>query len=386
MEKPVFSYNEGSIICSQGEEAKCFYILRKGGINIIYNIDEISPSPQEICNKGKIVTQIKSEGNIIGEAGLFLGYRTASLRAIATGTELEHVPVTEEGIETLIKANPNIGLTLCRSLAGRLKLLSDQIRDASFATMNINSSYNSLALAFLNLIKKMENSPEAARLTNLIKSGKEHPLYEAGLKLHKERSDAMTVFNQALSRKRAGSMNVSAGTELCREGDIGRALYFINEGELEVRIAGQKVARISAGEVVGEIAVLLKEKPQRTASLKATEDCRITSISALDFNKTVVEHPNILVSLGYTMSRRLHSTNGVVVDLESGLSKEISSLSGSPASCEHVFKRIYEFLPEDNSSMKELKGFAKSCADRAVKTAEEMKATYGTIVKKNNIK
>ncbi|MHC4873287.1 MAG: cyclic nucleotide-binding domain-containing protein [Planctomycetota bacterium] len=382
MEKPLFSYNQGSIICSQGEEAMCFYILRKGGVDIIYNLDEVEPDPQEVCNKGKIVTEITAEGSIIGEAGLFLGYRTASLRASIVGTELEHVPLTENSIEKLIKAKPAIGLTLCRSLAGRIKHLSAQIKEAAFANMNINSSYSSLALAFINMLNKMEHCQDAARLVNIIKSAKEHPLYEAGMLIHKERSDAMTVFNQALSKKRAGNMSLNKGTELCREGDIGRALYFINEGEMEVRIAGQRVARLGAGEVVGEIAVLLKENPQRTASLKAIEDCKITTISALDFSKTVMEHPNILVSLGYTMSRRIHSTNRMVVDLEVALGREISQLSGGAASCEHVFRQIYDYLPDDTECLAELKEFSRSSADRAAKTADEMRNNYESILKR----
>ncbi len=384
MDKQVFSYNQGTTICTQGEEALCFYILRKGKIEIIYNLDEVKPTPQEVCQRGKIVTVEKEEGCIIGEAGLFLGYRTASIRAGMIATELEHIPVNESGIEALIKSNPKIGLTLCRSLAGRIKNLSTQIREASFANMNINGSYNSLCLAFFNLIAKMEKSSSSSQLSKIIASAKEQDLYKIACQLKKERSNAMTVFHQALSKKRAGNITLPKGTELCRVGDIGRALYFINKGEIDVRIGGQNVARIRSGEIVGEIAVLLKETPQRTASLKAREDCVITTISVLDFNNTVMEHPNILVSLGFTMARRIHSTNRMIVDLESALTREINLLSGNSSSCEYVFNKMYEFLPNDNEEMKNLKDFAKSSAVRAAKTAKEMRENYQGILQRND--
>jgi CRP-like cAMP-binding protein len=191
----------------------------------------------------------------------------------------------------------------------------------------------------------------------------------------------MTVFNQALARKRAGKMNLDKGTELCREGDIGRALYFVLEGELEVRIAGQVVATIEKGELVGEIAVLLKEHPKRTASIKAVENSTLASISALDFGNTVMEHPNILNSLASILSRRIESTNHMIVDMETAISTELENLSSAPESCEAVFLRLASSLPPSFSKEIDL---CKGHAQRALKASKNMSGTYQEIIKRIN--
>ncbi len=65
---------------------------------------------------------------------------------------------------------------------------------------------------------------------------------------------------------------------LCRQGDMGDAAYIIIEGEASVRIATAsgdiEVARLGAGDVVGEIAILC-DVP-RTATVRAVD--RVTTL------------------------------------------------------------------------------------------------------------
>jgi CRP/FNR family transcriptional regulator, cyclic AMP receptor protein len=64
-----------------------------------------------------------------------------------------------------------------------------------------------------------------------------------------------------------------AGTELARQGDIGREAFVVVEGEIEVRRDGESIARLGSGEVVGELAVL--GGWYRTADIIAATDVEL---------------------------------------------------------------------------------------------------------------
>jgi CRP-like cAMP-binding protein len=62
---------------------------------------------------------------------------------------------------------------------------------------------------------------------------------------------------------------VEAGTELIREGEPAGEFYVVVEGEVDVRRRGRRVAKLSAGSYVGEIA-LLSLPPHRDSGIAAT--------------------------------------------------------------------------------------------------------------------
>ena len=66
--------------------------------------------------------------------------------------------------------------------------------------------------------------------------------------------------------------------------DYGTAVYFIEEGEAEVRGENTGSARvIGPGDAFGEIALLLTG--QRTASVVASTPLRVVSLSGQDFER-----------------------------------------------------------------------------------------------------
>jgi voltage-gated potassium channel len=60
------------------------------------------------------------------------------------------------------------------------------------------------------------------------------------------------------------------GSQVAREGDVGREIFFICQGEVEVVMEGDKrIALLEGGDYFGHMSILLKEK--RTASAVATK-------------------------------------------------------------------------------------------------------------------
>lgn len=58
-----------------------------------------------------------------------------------------------------------------------------------------------------------------------------------------------------------------AGAEITQQGDFGHSVYAVLEGEARVVVDGQEVGRLSAGDVFGEIAVVMSGR--RTATVES---------------------------------------------------------------------------------------------------------------------
>lgn len=97
-------------------------------------------------------------------------------------------------------------------------------------------------------------------------------------------------------------VSISAGGMLTREGFMGREAFVIVEGEAEVRIDGEVVARVSAGDFVGEMAML--ENNLRTATVRAVTPLRALVIGPQAFG-AFVRHDEVAREIAVQLSRRL---------------------------------------------------------------------------------
>ena len=121
---------------------------------------------------------------------------------------------------------------------------------------------------------------------------------------------------QALAA-RASSVHLQAGSTLMREGGPGDALYAVVSGRLRVFAAqpdGSQAAvgEISAGEVVGEMA-LLSDRPH-AATVKAVRDSHLLEIAREDFEHVGREEPTVTLEIAKLMvarlSRSIHHRSG----------------------------------------------------------------------------
>jgi len=76
---------------------------------------------------------------------------------------------------------------------------------------------------------------------------------------------------------------IAAGEYLMRQGEEGNKMYVIQSGQLEITIDGNLIRMLSAGDAVGELALLFNTP--RSASVKAAESCVVWSLARETFRE-----------------------------------------------------------------------------------------------------
>ena len=106
-------------------------------------------------------------------------------------------------------------------------------------------------------------------------------------------------------------LTFEGGQELCRQGDMGDAMYVIVEGSADVLIdtpnGPLKVAELKKNEFVGEIAILC-DVP-RTATVIAREKTTTLKITKDLFFRLVQEFPQMAVEIMRELAHRLEMNN-----------------------------------------------------------------------------
>jgi CRP-like cAMP-binding protein len=119
-----------------------------------------------------------------------------------------------------------------------------------------------------------------------------------------------TPLFEGLSKKELGELarvtedlKVRSGTILCREGKIGREFFVIVDGDADVTKGGQRIGRLSAGDFVGEIALLTTK--ERTATVKATSEIRCFILRQEDFRRVLEQSPRMQRKVMEALGERL---------------------------------------------------------------------------------
>lgn len=147
--------------------------------------------------------------------------------------------------------------------------------------------------------------------------------------------------------------------EIFKEGEIGDALFIIEEGEIEIRklISEEEgrfktLAKLFRGEYFGEMA-LFDEKP-RSASAHCIIKSNIFKIRGSDFQRQLQEDTKtasvLLSAIIFTMSGRLRQTSRELVTLyETG--KIVGERQNITTSSKKILKQILFAIPEADAGL-----------------------------------
>ena len=113
-------------------------------------------------------------------------------------------------------------------------------------------------------------------------------------------------------------IKVSKGSVVVAEGDKGRDMFVVHQGELEVirKINEQErvVRTIKAGEFFGELSLLNNEP--RLATVRASKASVLIKISPQSFETFVKKLPDLALKVIIVLATRLRQTNQEVISLQ----------------------------------------------------------------------
>jgi len=98
------------------------------------------------------------------------------------------------------------------------------------------------------------------------------------------------------------------GERLFEDGDRGDELFIICQGELAVMVDDAEVARLSAGECIGDLALL--DGQPRSAAVDARTDASLLRISGQRFKALLVTEPAIARAMLRALDFRIRTTQG----------------------------------------------------------------------------
>jgi CRP-like cAMP-binding protein len=109
----------------------------------------------------------------------------------------------------------------------------------------------------------------------------------------------------ALFRNETETQRAAAGETLFVEGDEGRVMFVVIEGQVRLSVTGRTVEKVGKGGVFGEMA-LIDDAP-RSATATAITDCTLVPVTSPRFRSLVKESPDFALDIMRLMAARLRS-------------------------------------------------------------------------------
>ena len=119
----------------------------------------------------------------------------------------------------------------------------------------------------------------------------------AGRDAHLDHLGSIGLFS-ALARKElqrvakvSDEVKVSKGHVLAQQGDVGREMFVLVEGQATVKRNNRKITTIGPGSAVGELSLL--DRGPRTATVTCDTDCTVLVLGAREFSALLDEVPSL---------------------------------------------------------------------------------------------
>ena len=102
------------------------------------------------------------------------------------------------------------------------------------------------------------------------------------------------------------------GQRIFTQGETGRTMYVVHEGEVELLVNGQLVETVVAGGVLGEMGLI--DTSPRSATAVARTDCKLIPVTKQRFTLLVQHTPDFALQLMRIMAGRLRVMDRMLMD------------------------------------------------------------------------
>ena len=122
--------------------------------------------------------------------------------------------------------------------------------------------------------------------------------------------ETIELFSELTAKERKAvsrlmtNVTIKAGRDLMVEGTAGREFLIILDGDATVRRSGRIVARVGAGDFLGELAVIAGVP--RTATVTADTEMSVSVLNRREFSALLDDQPKLARKVLVGAVKRLH--------------------------------------------------------------------------------
>lgn len=281
----------------EGKEAKSFYILRKGTI-------QLSRSFQY----GDLHDAVLQPGAIFGVVPT-MAKRSYLETAITEGeADVIEVPVT--GFSELIERNSGIALKIINTFSKRLRHLNNILSKQTYNQKKgpviepphlfdvgeyyaNQSLYNQAYYAYFRYVQHCPSGPNVGEAQQKMEK----------IKPYVDNLEATDQNSSEFVRQ------YKKGEMIFAEGEPGEECYILQKGSVKISIIAENNEKVfvvlkNGGDIFGEMA-LLEDAPRSASATAAEDDTVLMAVNKGNFEKVVVEQPAMVGRLTELLSDRI---------------------------------------------------------------------------------
>ncbi|MCR5327490.1 MAG: cyclic nucleotide-binding domain-containing protein [Saccharofermentans sp.] len=278
------TFADGEIIIKEGDTGSTFFQLLEGKAAVYKNYGK----------DDQVQIAIFEPGQYFGEMAVIESYPRSATVVAEGGAKVFEIEV--DGLTDYIKENPDKILVIMKLLGGRIKTMTEDCNEAKtvldgIRKANSSSNYDSF---FNNMMKQ-----------SIFLSAKNFRLERPSVESLREASKNVTS---------AGSDNVETynyGTIIFKQGEIGKCMYIVHSGRVNIYSNYGEVNEVKLNEVVpvacfGEMG-MLSDEPRDTTAVAEESGTEVEIIRPEDLEGIFKTSPAKIDMILKNQSYRLRS-------------------------------------------------------------------------------
>lgn len=375
--------NPGDTLCKQGEASSEIYILQDGALDVFV---------RDKRGRDKTISEISGKFAIFGEFGAILKKpRTATIRATRHAV-IQKIDTKNKALEETILGQPKLGFSISISLARYLKDTNVRLSQYAQFLNDLRKFADERLLYYYQKSKLIADLAEQKHLAwakTIFDKVKTHICYAMGELAGKGQDPVpddsshapLVVPPPEIPEGLAEGKEFKAGETIGREGEMGREIFILQSGALEIHVGGRKVSEVKEkGAVIGEVAVLAGYSTgkfeTRSATILAREPSTVTVIDAAKLESLFTANPNLILFITKVLSGRLSGTNQALLADDEKIGRYLALLDPAAVTTNTLF-HAYELLRTNLQSNAKDKAETQGYLEEVQTKLAEMKDRAG---------
>ena len=390
------SYFPGEPVFLQGDQVPEYFKVLSGRFAKVKSKHSVKDVGVKRMLAEAELMDVVSHQQLFGEIEALMGQpQPFSVFALDEGSVFS-IPAKNHGnMQNLFCQTPRLGVRTCISFATFLKQFFAHFTNIAKEEVELDAFTRKAARDYIAVVNELESTGGLSKNDPIVTQAKKHKAYKIAKELcnscsTNENSTSVTCGTIRFSEDEIKLQKFSAGSLLCKKGEIGDRLFIITEGVAEVIIGGniKNIPIDAPGSIIGEIAVFLNlgfnsPKLRRTADVVCATDISAIIVQLDQVEEFFSKKPDLMTNMLLAMVKRSDNTRKLCIAAENRLKNVLFEQLGILLKALNELGHALEKRCEERSSLERPHNF---CAARSREIYNRFKQSLQIIQKRETIK